>query len=327
MRVLVTGSIAFDIFFRYEGSFIQGISMESIQNLSMSFRMRNRTKAYGGTGANTAWNLRLLGGDPLLYSTVGEDGGEYLERMRGIGMDTAHVKMLDGCFTACAIIATDQQSHQITFFHSGADDLRPALDLPREIVEDISYAIVQPTPPAIALQSLEWCADREIPTIFDPGQELLSFQEDELWRAIELSSGLTVNSYEWSILQNRLHVQPEELVQDTIFAEDFGRTMQFVIVTKGGEGFALYEPGRSETFPACPVENVVNPTGAGDGFRGGLLTGLNNGWTLEQSAKLGSALASKIVEQESAILESLDVPAIVRLAEKTYGETLPTLPA
>lgn len=324
MRILVTGSVAFDFSFRYDGSFVDGINVQDLQNLSIAYRVPEGGKCHGGTGANVAWSLAKLGAAPTLISTVGKDGAEYRELLERGGVDVRHVRTDDKHLTATAFIATDKEDHQITFFHPGADESRiwPDLDSDKK---DIAYALIGPSPTSLSLEAISWCTDRGIPSLFDPGQQVFSLQTDELWRAMNLCTGMTVNSYEWSILEKRLQVTPQQLIQETIFAEEFAEEMSYVIITHADEGFTVYEPGRTQSFPACRAATVVNPSPAGDCFRAGILAGLTRNWSLTESAQFGAALASSIVEREDAIVDAIDVDALYARVKATYGTTLPSL--
>lgn len=310
-KVLVAGSVAYDTFLHYGKSFVDGIDPKALDELSMSFLMESCTKNFGGTGLNSAWNLKLIGLDPLLSATVGKDGDTCLQLLKEKKIRTNLIRKLEDEVTANATIATDSEGHQITFFHSGASALRSwPLDLDPK---DIGYAIIGPSAPTITLTGLHWCKEKGIPCIFDPGQELLGFDQAQVLQAIALSAGVVMNAYEAGLLTSLIDKPVEKISKLT----------PYLIITHGHHGFVIYEGQKMEGRPRVDADVVVNPTGAGDAFRAGVIYGRLHGWTLMEGAQLGAALASKIVEQEGALLPNVDMKEIRARAEKTYGSSLP----
>lgn len=315
MKILVTGSIAYDLLLTYDGSFADAIDPLKLDQLSLAFVTPHFAKHHGGTGANIAWNLRLLNQSPLLVGTVGSDGGSYTSLLKERGIPIDHVESLGAYATSTALIATDSKERQITFYHPGADSQGTWPELSNER-EDIAYSIVSPRDARLMLEAMQWCEGFAVPYVFDPGQQVLAFSEDELHRAIRGSKGVIANDYEWSLLSERTHLSISEFLS----------VAPFLVVTHADEGLTLYAPEGEKVLPACKAEKVVNPTGAGDGLRAGLLTGLAAKWPLPKAAQLGAALASFVVEQEGTLIDRVDLNEVLGRAEVTYGEPLPTLP-
>jgi len=311
-RILITGSIAYDLLLASDGSFADALKASALEKLSVSFLTPHFKRHHGGTAANISWNVKLLGGDPLLVGTVGEDGGSYTALLRERGIDTRHVAALKDYVTATAIIATDSRERQIAFFHPGADAAGTWPDLVEER-EEIAWAIVSARDVHMMIAAIDWCARQKIPLLFDPGQQVHSFGNDELTRAIAHASAVVVNEYESQLLQQRLAATEQELA----------KRIPLFIVTLGEKGFMLYDDGKKSVFPACAPDQVVNPTGAGDAFRGGLLTGLTSGWSKQHAAMLGASLGSFVVEQEGTLLHQLDREEVWRRAKEAYGQELP----
>jgi len=313
-KILVTGSIAYDLLLATDGAFTDALKADALEKLSVSFLTPHFKRHHGGTAANISWNVKLLGGDPLLVGTVGEDGGAYLALLKERGIDTRHVAALSGHVTATAIIATDSGERQITFFHPGADGLGTWPDLADER-EEIAWAIVSARDVKMMITAMDWCVSHKIPLLFDPGQQVHSFGDGELKRAVAHASAVVVNEYESQLLQQRLKVSEQELA----------KRIPLFIVTLGEKGFILYDDGKKSVFPACTPDQVVNPTGAGDAFRGGLLKGLTSGWSKQHAAMLGASLGSFVVEQEGTLLHQLDMGEVKRRAKEVYGVRLETL--
>ncbi len=262
--------------------------------------------------------------DPLLVGTVGRDGGEYLALLRERGIPTDYVETLEKHVTSTAIVATDDEEHQITFYHPGADSAGSWPDLNEER-ESLAYAIISPRDVRVKLQALQWCQQYRVPYVFDPGQQVMAYGEDELRRAVTGSAGVIANAYEWGLLAEKMQASTDDVLEMT----------PFLVVTHGEQGLTVYKragkakiAGKAETIviPACTPDRLVNPTGAGDALRAGFITGLAANWTLEQAGRLGAAMGSFAVECEGTLMDSLDLNELLGRAEVTYGEVLPPLP-
>lgn len=323
MRILITGSIAYDLLLNYDGSFQDALRGQSLEKLSVSFFVPHLRRHHGGTGANIAWNLRLLGGEPMLVGTVGTDGGSYCALLEERGIDTSHVERRKDSITATAIIGTDNGERQITFFHPGADALGQWPDLSEER-DEIAWTVVGARNPVLMMEAVRWCSKAGLPLLFDPAQQVIILSKDELRSAVALSRGVICNDYEWGLLQERTGWSEEEILGHA----------EFLIVTKGDAGVALSrremnseQLAMSNTMhiSACKPDRVVNPTGAGDAFRAGLLFGLEQKWNLADCCRLGAAMGSFAVEMEGTLMESLDREEVWERARIRYGETLPAL--
>lgn len=312
-KILITGSIAYDVLLASDGSFVDALKGVSLADLSVSFVTPHFKRHHGGTGSNIAWNVKLLGGSPVLAGTVGSDGGPYLSLLQERGISTEHIETLQDHVTATAIVATDNGERQISFFHPGADSFGSWPDLADER-DDLAMAIVSARSIPQMNHAMKWCIGQKVPLLFDPGQQVHGFSDDELKRAIKGSAGVAVNAFESGLLQERLKLSEQSLAEQ----------LDFLIVTQGEEGCAVYEKGERTELPACQADRLVNPTGAGDAFRGGLLTGIAAGWSLIDAAKLGSALGSFVVEQEGTLLDRLDREEVWARAAATFG-SLPRL--
>jgi adenosine kinase len=281
----------------------------------MAFVTERFARHHGGTGANIAWNLRLLNQDPLLVATVGNDGGAYTALLEERGISTHRIDVQRDHATSTAIVATDSQEHQITFFHPGADAVGVFPDL-SEDREDIALAIISPRNVKAMLQAIEWCQNFSVPYLFDPGQQVLGFSEDELVFAIKKSKGVIANAYEWSLISKRTSFSTDQMLAHT----------PLLIITQAEAGLTIYAKKKEYVIPACKPEKVINPTGAGDALRAAFLTGLAAKWKPEQCGRLGASLASFVVEQEGTLLDKVDLNDVLGRAEVMYGEALPALP-
>lgn len=315
-QILVTGSIAYDVLLQHDGSFTDAIKSDNLEELSVSFFSPHFARHHGGTAANVAWNLRLLNQETMIVGTVGNDGGEYLRILEERKISTDHIEQLKDHVTATAIIGTDTGERQIAFFHPGADAHGTWPDLSDER-EDIAYGHVGAHNTALMMAAAKAMQSMKIPWMFDPGQAVIRMEKADLLSAVKGSDCVVVNAFEWSSLSQKLGTS----------VDAFLKLNPLLIVTQGEEGLTIHSrKDGTKVLRACKPEKLVNPTGAGDAMRAGILTGLSGGWTVEQSAQLGASIASFVVEQEGTLLDSLDLNEILGRAEVTYGEVLPELP-
>jgi adenosine kinase len=312
---LITGSVAFDILLQFEGSFPEAFAPEKLGNLSVSFFAPRMKKTYGGTAANVAWNLRLLRQSVTLRGAVGEDGKEYRDRLEKAGIDCSLFSVVNGSDTATAIVATDSAERQIAFFHPGAG----AKCDHRNILPGTKYSAVLITPesPDTMVATALDCRRNRLPYFFDPSQQSVSLSGDDLTRCTQGSAGLICNDYEWGIVSSKTSRNEEEVLEHT----------ELLVITRGEKGALLHTKEGTVNVPACHPSRVINPTGAGDAFRAGLLTGLAHGFPLKTAGQLGCALASFVVEIEETQLEHFELQKLKERYKNTYREDIPTLEA
>lgn len=286
MRTLICGSLAYDTIMVFEGRFKDQILPDQVHILNVAFLVPALRREFGGTAGNIAYNLRLLGGEPLVMACVGGDAGAYLARLEALGLETRHVHTLPEAFTAQAFITTDLDDNQITAFHPGAMDGSPINHVTD--ARDVGLAIVAPDSRAGMIQHARELADAKIPFVFDPGQGLPMFSGSELMEFIDLADYVTVNDYEARMLADRTRRTFDELA----------RSVKALIVTQGGLGSTIYATDGVHVIPSVKPERIADPTGCGDAYRGGLLYGLASGMDWETTGRLASTMgALKIAHQ------------------------------
>ncbi len=313
MKFLINGSIAFDLLLSHDGSFLSGIDTKNLENLSVNYLAQGFVKHHGGTAANIGWNLALLGHAPVILGAVGFDGHAYLALLRERGLVTNLIERREDAITATAVIATDTAERQISFFHPGADGRASLPDFSDE--EDIAYAIMSPRNPVLMLQGARLCSKLKIPYLFDPGQVVHAFSDDELRSAVQASKGLVVNEYEWQLASGKLGWKEADIVS----------SCGMLVVTLGEKGLKIITKNETVDIPSCKPDNVVNPTGAGDAVRAGLLIGLSSGWSLTDTGRLSAILGCLLVEQEGTLLNALDTETVQARALENYGVRLPKM--
>ena len=280
MATLICGSLAFDTIMNFEGRFAEQILPDQLHILNVSFLVPTLRRDFGGCAGNIAYALKALGGTPLPMATVGNDGADYVQRMRGLGIDTRHVREISETYTAQALIMTDRDNNQITAFHPGAMMQAHITRIERH--PDVKLGIISPDGRDAMLQHAEQFKAADIPFVFDPGQGLPMFDGQDLARFVELSSWVTVNDYEGKMLCERTGWSPAEI----------SRKVRGLVITLGHEGSEVWVDGNKTLVPPVKAAAVVDPTGCGDAYRGGLLYGLERGWSLEKSAALGNRMGS-----------------------------------
>ena len=280
MASLICGSLAFDSIMSFEGRFAEQILPDQLHILNVSFLVPALRRDFGGCAGNIAYSLKQLGGTPLPMATLGQDGAEYLQRLRDLDIATDHVRLLSDTYTAQAMIMTDRDNNQITAFHPGA--MMQAHITRIEAHPDVKLAIISPDGRDAMLQHAEQCHAAHIPFVFDPGQGLPMFDGAELARFIEQSTWVTVNDYEGKLLTERTGWSSAEI----------SRRVDGLIVTLGAQGCEVWQDGEMTHVPPVQASQVVDPTGCGDAWRGALLFGLEQGWSLTECAALGNRVGA-----------------------------------
>lgn len=280
MASIICGSLAFDTIMNFEGRFAQQIMPDQLHILNVSFLVPSLRRDFGGCAGNIAYALKLLGGTPLPMATVGQDGGGYLERLAGQGISCEFVRSVPDTYTAQAMIITDIDNNQINGFHPGA--MEQAWQNRITARSDIKLGIIAPDGRDAMLQHAEQFAAANIPFVFDPGQQIPRFDGAELRSFVGQATWVAVNDYEGKMLSERTGWDNAEI----------SRQVKGLIVTLGAEGSDVWVDGHKTHVAAVPATSVVDPTGCGDAYRGALLFGLEQGWSLERCAALGNHLGS-----------------------------------
>jgi adenosine kinase len=284
MSTVVTGSIAFDYLMSFPGKFTEHFLPEHMQRVSLSFLVDTMDKRRGGCAPNIAYTLALLGERPRLMGTAGQDFDDYRRWLEAAGVDTSLVKQVEDKFTASFFCSTDSESNQIASFYTGA--MANAGELSFRTVEGCEMVIISPNDPAAMVQYAQECRTIGIPFIWDPGQQCARMNGDELLDGLRGSAIVICNDYEFELIR-----QKTGLDEDGVFAHTGA-----LIVTRGEEGSTLRYGTREVAVPAVPPHSVVDPTGVGDAFRGGLLKGIAMGADLEIGCRLGSMAATYALE-------------------------------
>ena len=294
MAALICGSLAFDTIMSFEGRFAEQILPDQLHILNVSFLVPALRRDFGGCAGNIAYSMKLLGGEPLVMATLGSDGESYLQRIKNLGLSTKHVQTVSDYYTAQAMIMTDRDNNQITAFHPGA--MMQAHINRIEKDSNIRLGIVSPDGRDAMLMHSEQFAHADIPFVFDPGQGLPMFDGADLNRFIDQATWVTVNDYEGKMLSDRTG-------QDSV---QISKRVKGLIVTLGAQGCEVWIDGHQTIVPPVKAQAVVDPTGCGDAWRGALLFGLEQGWSLEKCSHLGNQVGSIKIASRGPQNYSLD---------------------
>ncbi len=309
-RVLISGSVAYDNIMVFEGHFKDHILADRVHMLNVSFLTPRMTREFGGCAANIAFNLRALGGEPVILATVGRDGDDYLSRLAAMGIDVSQMLRLDDTYTPQCFITTDLSDNQITAFHPGAMSFAHQVDARRAL--PAAWGIVGPNGKDAMIEHARGLRDSKVPFVFDPGQGLPMFDGGELRGLLEGASALTVNDYESKMLADRTGLTETQLAA----------LVDVMIVTCGAEGSQLHRGGVVTHVAAAPIGKAVDPTGCGDAYRGGLLYGLSHGWDWLKSARLGSVLGAMKIEHSGPQNHGPTRDKVAQRYEATWNEPL-----
>ena len=280
MRTLICGSLAYDNIMVFKGRFKEHILPDQIHILNVAFLVPDLRREFGGCAGNIGYNLKLLGGEPLIMGTVGDDSEPYVYRLDRLGLARDFVRQVPGTFTAQAFITTDLDDNQITAFHPGAMNHSHLNRIERGL--DAGVAIVAPDGRDGMLQHARELVAAGIPFVFDPGQGLPMFSGEEVLGFLKDASFLAVNDYEGKMVEEKTGRS----------LADLASLVQAVIVTRGAEGSTIFADGKRYDIACVKAAEIVDPTGCGDAYRAGLLHGIVSKWDWQKTGQLASLMGS-----------------------------------
>jgi adenosine kinase len=307
MRTLICGSLAYDNIMVFHDQFKNHILPDKIHILNVSFLVPDMRREFGGCAGNIAYNLNLLGGEPIIMATVGDDFVPYMARLNNLGLEQTHVRHIADTFTAQAFITTDLDDNQITAFHPGAMNYSHENQVGD--AENIQLGIVAPDGRDGMLQHARQFHAAGIPFVFDPGQGLPMFNGEELRQFVELADYVALNDYEAQLIQDRTGQTVVEL----------SRRVKALIVTLGANGSVIYVDGKPIEIPPVKAQQVVDPTGCGDAFRSGLLYGIVNGLDWSSTGRLASFMGALKIAQRGAQNHGLPREEIAQRIRAEFG--------
>ena len=310
MRTLICGSLAYDTIMVFRDQFKNHILPDNIHILNVSFLVPDMRREFGGCAGNIAFNLNLLGGQPMIMATVGDDFAPYAARLTQLGLESSHVRPVADTFTAQAFITTDLDDNQITAFHPGAMNYSH-LNSVRD-TQGIALGIIAPDGRDGMLQHAREFHEAGIPFVFDPGQGLPMFNGEELSQFVELADYVALNDYEAQLIQDRTGKTLAEL----------SKRVKALIVTLGANGSAIYVDGKPRDIAPVKAKAVVDPTGCGDAYRSGLLFGIVHNLDWPTTGKLASVMGALKIAQRGAQNHGMPHDELAQLLHTEFGITL-----
>jgi adenosine kinase len=284
MRIIVTGSIAYDYLMSFPGSFSEHLLPDHLQRVSLSFLVDTMDKRRGGCAPNIAYTLALLGERPRLMATAGRDFDDYRHWLESAGVDTSLVKEVDDKFTASFFCSTDRDGNQIASFYTGA--MANAAELAFAAAGPCDLTIISPNDPAAMVGYARECRELGIPYIYDPSQQVARMSGDDIKSGLVGAHIVICNDYEFEIIREKTGMDAAAMLEHA----------DAVVVTMGEKGAAIRRRGETIEVAAVPPAAVVDPTGVGDAFRGGFMKGLALGVDYRVCGQMGSVAATYALE-------------------------------
>ncbi len=311
MSVLICGSMAYDHIMVFPDKFKNHILPEKVHMLNVSFLVPEMRREFGGCAGNIAYNLNLLDNSIALpMATVGKDFDPYAYWMDKRHMNRTHITVVDDAFTGQAFITTDLDDNQITAFHPGA--MNESHRNKVTDAKDCKLGIISPDGRDGMLQHADQFVEAGIPFIFDPGQGMPMFNGEELCQFIEKATWVTVNDYEWQMMQDKTGLGPDEIAE----------RVEALIVTRGGDGSSIYTRDKQIDIPCVKAESITDPTGCGDAYRAGLLYGLVNEMDWETTGRIASLLGSIKIAKHGTQNHKFTLDEFKTRFEKEFGTAI-----
>jgi adenosine kinase len=289
MKTALTGSIAYDYLMSFPGHFKDHILEDKLESISLSFLVNKMVKRRGGIGPNIGYTMALLGGDPVLLSTVGQDFGEYRSWLEAQGVDTRGVKVIPEDFTASFFATTDKDNCQIASFYPGAMSHASEVTLDSWTADPLDLVVISPTDPEAMNLYIDEAQRLGIPYVYDPSQQTVRLTGDELRRGVEGAYALFLNDYEFCLVEKHAELS----------LQDMKDRVEILVITKGEQGSLVMSQDAEYEIPVVQPDAIIDPTGVGDAFRGGFLTGLHYDFDLKLCGEMGSLAAAYCLETDA----------------------------
>ncbi|WP_269531807.1 carbohydrate kinase family protein [Chitinimonas sp. BJYL2] len=311
MPTLICGSVAYDTIMVFPDRFKHHILPDKVHMLSVSFLVPQMRREFGGCAGNIAYNLKLLGGDPLPMATVGQDFTPYAKRLDELQIRQECIRTLPDHYTPQCFITTDLDDNQITAFHPGAMSLSHENHF--DHVPGITLAVVGPDGREGMLARVAELTAAKIPFIFDPGQAMPLFSGAELLACVQAADYVALNDYEAALMEERTGKS----------IADLAAMVKMLVVTRGAEGSTMHADGKEILIPTAKATEVLDPTGCGDAYRAGLLFGIEKGWDWESTGRLASLLGALKIAHRGGQNHHFDRDSLATAYRTAFGCELP----
>lgn len=310
MDILITGSVANDYLMTFPGKFKEQILPDQLDSISLSFLVDRMVHHRGGIAPNISYTLALLGQKPRIFATVGQDFNEYRAFLDNQGVDTTWAKEIPDVFTASFFVTTDQDNNQLASFYPGAMAHAAELSLHELKENQPDLVVISPNDPDAMRQYIRESKELNIPFLFDPSQQVARMDGDFLKEGIDGALALFANEYEYSLILNKTGMTQDQILDQ----------IGFMVITLGEKGASIFTDGKELKVEAVTPNQIIDPTGAGDAFRGGFLTGYAQGWDWELCGKLGSLTAVFCLESDGPQGQKYTPNDFVERFTQNFGE-------
>ncbi len=311
-QIVVAGSLAFDNIMDFPGLFKDHILPEKIDSINLSFLVTDLKRQRGGCAGNIAYSIALLGGRARIVAAAGHDFDEYAAWLEGEGVDIGGLHRFNELATASCFVTSDQSSNQIVGFYPGAMSQAGTISMAESAGDRAEMCIVAPDDPAAMLRHCREAKASGIPLIFDPSFQVIHISGEELWQAMRGARMVMLNDYEFAVLKEKTGKSEEQMLEE----------VEILIVTLGSKGSSIATRDGKIQVQACEISGMVDPTGAGDAFRAGFLTGVSEGHELAICGRMGSVASAYVVEQYGTQSHRYSRGEFEARYERHFGEPL-----
>jgi len=310
MQILITGSVAYDYLMSFPGFFREHLLAEHLEKVSLSFLVESLVRRRGGIAPNIAYTLALLGDRPRVMATVGRDFEEYGDWLSEQGVDISAIMVIEDKYTASFFATTDRANAQVASFYPGAME-----DAARQSLHDLNgerpdLVVISPNSPEAMEKYVAECKQLGLKYIYDPSQQIVRADGEMLRRGLDKALAMFVNEYEFELVKDKTGMSRAEILEH----------LEFMVVTLGPEGAVIYHPKGEERIEAVPTDTIVDPTGGGDAFRGGFLTGYRLGLDWLTCGRLGSLAATYCLENEGPQAHHFTVDEFIARYREHYDD-------
>jgi len=309
MKIVLTGSIAYDYLMHFPGRFQDNILPELLDRISLSFLVDSMARKRGGIAANIAYTLALLGERPKILAAAGKDFPEYRDWLESKGVDTSAIHIFEDTYTSSFFATTDDANAQIASFYPGAMDHSTKLSL-KNLETKPDLVFISPSDPAAMNKFIDECMELDIPYFYDPSQQIVRFSPEELKHGILNCAALFSNEYEFGLISDKTSLAKEDLM----------KSARFIVTTRGEDGIDITTSEEVIHVPSVSPDINYDPTGIGDAFRAGFLKGFLNDLSLERCAQLGALAATYCLESDSPQGHEFNIPLFIDRFRKHYDD-------
>ena len=309
MNCIVIGSLGFDYIMDFPGKFSDRIMMDKTHKISLSFLVDKLNKQFGGTAGNIAYSLKLLGVDPFILSSAGNDFGPYEEFLKKNLMETKYIKQVTDVVTGSYFVVTDQEDNQIGSFYGGAIKYAHELDIPDNLSD---FVIISSTTPEAMNKAVNQCIQRKIKFMYDPAFQIGGLSIDDLKAGIAGCQIFIGNDYEIALVEKKFNIDHRTLVG----------MVQILITTLGASGSIIETKDEKIDIKPAKATEILDPTGAGDAFRGGFMAGYLRGYDLKTCGQMGSIAAVYTVERYGTMTHKITQDEFLSRYKQNYSVAL-----